>query len=110
SLARRDTYERLFQAHSTDIDVMMLDVIWSSAFAPHLNTDVFTDTDLQQHQEASKRNSKVGDKVVALPWFLDFGVLYYRKDLLETYAGTDKPPKDWKTFEQMAKTIQNGMR
>jgi trehalose/maltose transport system substrate-binding protein len=109
-LERRDIYERLFQAHSTDIDVMMLDVIWSSAFAPHLRTDVFTDADLEQHQEASARNSKIGNKIVALPWFLDFGVLYYRADLLEKYRGSDEPPKDWSTFEEMAKTIQSNER
>jgi trehalose/maltose transport system substrate-binding protein len=44
-----------------------------------------------------------------MPWFTDFGVLYYRTDLLEKY-GFSHPPETWEDLEHMAQTIQDGER
>ena len=44
-----------------------------------------------------------------MPWFGDFGILYYRKDLLEKY-GYSSPPTTWAQLGAMAKKIQDGER
>ena len=44
-----------------------------------------------------------------MPWFGDYGILYYRTDLLKKY-GYSSPPKTWTTLFQMAKKIQDGER
>jgi trehalose/maltose transport system substrate-binding protein len=44
-----------------------------------------------------------------MPWFGDFGMLYYRTDLLEQY-GYDGPPTTWDELEEMAQTVQEGER
>jgi trehalose/maltose transport system substrate-binding protein len=42
-----------------------------------------------------------------MPWFGDFGILYYRTDLLKKY-GYSAPPKTWSQLFAMAKKIQDG--
>ncbi|PYX84444.1 MAG: hypothetical protein DMG68_20795 [Acidobacteria bacterium] len=51
----------------------------------------------------------VKDRVVALPYHADVGVLYYRTDLLTRY-GYHIPPQTWSELEKMAFRIQEGER
>ena len=87
----------------------MLDVVWPGAFAPYL-------VDLEARSSASRRsstppgivaNNTVDGKLVAMPWFGDFGILYYRTDLLKKY-GYKAPPTTWTELFAMAKKIQDG--
>jgi trehalose/maltose transport system substrate-binding protein len=54
-------------------------------------------------------NDTVGGKLVAMPWFGDYGILYYRTDLLTKY-GYRSPPTTWAQLGAMAKKIQDGER
>jgi trehalose/maltose transport system substrate-binding protein len=102
------TYQRLFQAQSPDVDVLTLDVIWPGAFGQHLaDLGPKLGEAAKQHVEGIVKNNTVGGKLVAMPWFTDFGMLYYRTDLLKKY-GYDKPPETWDELEQMAKKIMDG--
>jgi len=102
------TYQRAFEAKSGEIDVMMVDVIWPGAFAPHLAdlTDAFSDM-TNEWYESIVENNTIDGKLIGAPWFGDFGILYYRTDLLEKY-GFDGPPATWDELEQQAKTIMEG--
>ncbi len=101
---------RAFSSKSSSIDVAMLDVVWPGAFAPYL-------VDLKRplgkaarlHAAGIIRNNTVGGKLVAMPWFGDFGILYYRTDLLRKY-GYRSPPKTWTQLFSMARKIQAGER
>ena len=42
-----------------------------------------------------------------MPWFGDYGILYYRTDLLKKY-GYKAPPTTWTDLFKMAKKIQDG--
>jgi trehalose/maltose transport system substrate-binding protein len=102
------TYQRFFQGQSPDIDVMMLDVIWPGAFADNLvDLSAKLGEVAKTHVESIVQNNTVAGKLVAIPWFTDFGMLYYRTDLLQKY-GFAKPPETWDELEQMAKKIQEG--
>lgn len=102
------TYQRAFEAKSGEIDVMMVDVIWPGAFAPHLAdlTDAFSDVSSEWY-ESIVENNTIDGKLIGAPWFGDFGILYYRTDLLEQY-GFDGPPATWDELEQQSKTIMEG--
>lgn len=104
------TYQRVFESQSSDIDVMMLDVIWPGAFAPHLlDLSTAMEAEIALHYDTIITNNTVDERLVAMPWFGDFGMLYYRTDLLEKY-GYAGPPATWDELEEIAATIQAGER
>jgi trehalose/maltose transport system substrate-binding protein len=98
-------------AGSADIDVYQIDVIWPGIMAEHaadLN-EYIPQEEVDAHFPAIVENNTVDSKLVALPWFTDAGLFYYRTDLLEKY-GYDGPPATWDEMEEMATTIQEGER
>ena len=99
---------RAFSTHSSSIDVAMIDVVWPGAFAPFL-VDLKPKLGAQSkiHAAGIVASDTVGGKLVAMPWFGDFGMLYYRTDLLKKY-GYSKPPTTWTQLFAMAKKIQDG--
>jgi trehalose/maltose transport system substrate-binding protein len=99
---------RAFATHSSSFDVAMIDVVWPGAFAPYL-VDLKPKLGAQSkiHAAGIVKNDTVKGKLVAMPWFGDFGMLYYRTDLLKKY-GYSKPPTTWTQLFAMAKKIQDG--
>ncbi|MFL6036995.1 MAG: extracellular solute-binding protein, partial [Gaiellaceae bacterium] len=99
---------RAFSTHSSSIDVAMIDVVWPGAFAPFLvDLKPKLGGQAKQHSQGIIQNNTIGGKLVAMPWFGDFGMLYYRTDLLKKY-GYKRPPASWTQLFQMAAKIQNG--
>jgi trehalose/maltose transport system substrate-binding protein len=99
---------RNFSSHSSSIDVMMLDVVWPGAFAPYL-VDLKPALGKAARAQAAGivANDTVGGHLVAMPWFGDYGILYYRTDLLQKY-GYSSPPTTWQELGDMAAKIQAG--
>ena len=103
-------YQQILASHSSDIDIFQIDVVWPGTLAPHL-------VDLSQYigGDATRQffptliaNDTVGGKLVAMPWFTNAGVLYYRKDLLKKYGA--QPPTTWQQLTDIARRIQNAER
>lgn len=107
---RLAVYLQYLNAKSPEIDIYMIDVIWPGDLAEHL-------IDLNKYGlgEAAKdhfprivENNTVDGALVAMPWFTDAGLLYYRTDLLDKYGYS--PPKTWDELEETAAAIQEGER
>jgi trehalose/maltose transport system substrate-binding protein len=99
---------RAFSAKSSSIDVAMIDVVWPGAFAPYLvNLKPKLGAQSKLHAAGIVANDTINGKLVAMPWFGDYGILYYRTDLLKKY-GYSKPPTTWNQLFQMAAKIQAG--
>jgi trehalose/maltose transport system substrate-binding protein len=101
---------RLFSSHSSSADVVMMDVVWPGAFAKYLvDLKKPLGKAAKKHLKILVQNGTIGGKLVAFPWFSDYGILYYRTDLLKKY-GYKSPPKTWSQLASMAKKIQAGER
>src|SRR5699024_5761057 len=61
------------------------------------------------HFPAIVENNTVDGRLVAMPWFTDAGLLYYRTDLLKEY-GYDGPPETWDELKDMSETVMAGER
>ncbi len=108
-----DAYAQLarnFSSHSSHVDVAMFDVIWPGAFAKYLiNLEPKLGKASKMHIKSIVKNGTVGGRLVVMPWFSDYGILFYRKDLLKKY-GYKHPPRTWSELGHMARKIQNGQR
>jgi trehalose/maltose transport system substrate-binding protein len=103
-------YQQILAANSADIDVFQIDVIWPGILANHF-IDLAEHIDqeiVDQHFATIVQNNTVDGRLVAMPWFTDAGLLYYRADLLEKYGM--QPPTTWQELTETARAIQDGER
>ncbi len=98
-------YQQLLAAGSGDIDVLQIDVIWPGLLANHLlDLAPYAGDRRRDHFPAIIANDTVRGRLVAMPWFADVPLLYYRKDLLERYGlGV---PRTWRELTATARRIQ----
>ncbi|MCU0495671.1 MAG: extracellular solute-binding protein, partial [Chloroflexaceae bacterium] len=103
-------YLRLCEDVSNDIDVIMLDLVWTDALAPYLvDLQPALGTETKHYYARIIENNTIDGRLVAMPWIFDVGMLYYRLDLLQKY-GFAAPPTTWDELEQQAQVIAAGER
>lgn len=107
---RLTIYQQQFAAESDDIDIYQMDIVWPGLLANHLEdlTPYIAQEEISKYLSNVISNNTVGGKLVMLPWFINIGFLYYRKDLLEKYGF--EPPETWEDLEKIAQTIQQEER
>jgi trehalose/maltose transport system substrate-binding protein len=102
-------YQQLLAAQAHQVDVLQIDVVWPGLLADHLvDLAPFTKGTEKQHFANLIANNTVGGRLVAMPWFANAGLLFYRRDLLDKYGL--KPPATWQELAASARTIQAGER
>jgi trehalose/maltose transport system substrate-binding protein len=102
-------YQQLLGAGADDIDVLQVDVVWPGILATHLvDLAPMTAGAEEAHFRAIIENNTVAGRLVAMPWFTDAGVLYYRTDLLEKYG--EAVPRTWAELTRTAARIQAAER
>jgi multiple sugar transport system substrate-binding protein len=100
-------YATHLEAKATDFDGFALDVIWVTEFrragwlrelTPYLGPEGLADFFPGPLQAATYKG-----RIYTVPWFLDAGVLYYRRDLLDKYGLS--PPRTYAELTQAAQLI-----
>jgi multiple sugar transport system substrate-binding protein len=95
------------EGRSTDFDVFSLDVIWVPEFArAGWLLDLSPSLPAEERKKffpAAMEAVTVEGKIFAIPWYIDAGVLYYRKDLLAKYGFS--PPETWYDLVRIAQHI-----
>lgn len=97
-------------SQSSDIDIYLVDTTWPGMLANHfidLKPYISEET-LKQYHPSLINNNTVDGKLIAMPWYIDMGLLFYRKDLLDKYKLP--VPTTWKELESTAKIIQDKER
>jgi len=91
-------------------DVYGIDVIWPGMLAEYfVDLKPYFANEVSLQFPAIAAGYTVDDKLVALAYRADIGLLYYRTDLLRQY-GYRGPPRTWDDLEIMAARIQAGER
>ncbi len=108
--AQLELYRQLLETESSDVDIFQVDITWPGLLSEHF-------LDLRRHFEpdhvASHFDSIVSGltrdgKLLAMPWYTDAPMLYYRADLLDRYGVS--VPDTWEQMTEVARIIQEGER
>ncbi|HDS08841.1 MAG TPA: ABC transporter substrate-binding protein [Firmicutes bacterium] len=105
------------QAKKSDPDVFLMDIAWIAQFAASgwllpLSNDksdgVRIDTE-PFFKNIIQRADIYNGELIALPVYIDGGLLYYRKDLIND-AGFENPPETWDDLVEISLKVQNEVR
>ncbi len=114
---RRQNLVIALAARKRDPDVFLMDVAWLAQFAasrwlapldPILAKGGCADRNDFFPRILAEVDTFDG-ALVALPVYVDAGLLYYRRDLLREY-GLGEPPRTWDELVRDAETVQKGER
>ncbi|TDH61586.1 ABC transporter substrate-binding protein [Dankookia rubra] len=103
-------YQQRLQTGSSDIDVFQIDMVWMNTLATHLIdlSGSIGRGEVAQHFGPMIENNTVNGRLVAMPWFVNAGLLYYRQDLLEKYGR--RVPETWQELTETARLVMEGER
>ncbi len=109
STDRLALYLQMLASRARDIDVLQIDVVWAGMLASHL-TDLkpYVGDTPKAHFPVLIENDTIDGRLVAMPWWTDVGVLYFRKDLLAQHGLS--PPGTWQEMTVAAKKIMDAER
>ncbi len=95
------------EGKSSEFDVFAMDVIWVQEFARagwlRNLSSLLPPLDRQGFFPGPMQAVTYEGEIYAVPWYIDAGLLYYRKDLLDKYGF--QPPKTWKELVDTARAI-----
>lgn len=95
------------EAGASDFDVFAIDVIWVAEFAKagwlRDLTELLPEKERAAFFAGPIEAVTIDGRVYAIPWFIDAGLLYYRKDLLAEYGFP--PPPTWGKLVRIAYDI-----
>lgn len=101
---RHQLYVQWLNAGADDPDVLQLDIIWTAEFAgAGWIAPLDAAGDVTDFFPAAIAANRWRDRLYALPWFVDVGLLYWRTDLL------DAPPDSVAALQMAARrAVQTG--
>ena len=109
---RKEILARSLRSKSERMDVFAVDLIWGPRFAKWafpLNT-YFDGADLINFWGHTIESCRYQGKLIAIPFYTDVGLMYYRKDLLDEIGVTDSTLLEsitWEDFIKLGKRFKN---
>lgn len=102
------------KSKQNDPDVFLMDVAWISQFAESNWLEPLDDISSEMgagvfFDRVLTLSDSYGGNLLALPVYVDGGLLYYRKDLLARY-GYEMPPETWEQLVAISRKIQGEVR
>ncbi|MGA6826200.1 ABC transporter substrate-binding protein [Nitrospira sp. NS4] len=95
------------EGKSVPFDLLAVDVIWVQEFARagwiQPVDQGLPDPERKTFVAGALESATYEARLYALPWYVDAGVLYYRRDLLERYGFA--PPKTWPELARITRAI-----
>ena len=98
----------LLAAQVDDVDVLETYIDWAGALAKNLVDLRSIPGHVEGHFPAGLEAFTIDGRLVAVPWYLGVGRLFYRRDLLEKYEL--RVPQTWEELATSARTVQDGER
>lgn len=113
---RRQSLVTALRSKKRNPDVFLMDVAWVPQFAASGWLSPLSELISSLPNGAGPFFSRIieqadtyNDTLIALPVYVDGGVLYYRTDLLDKY-GIDAPPRTWAQLREYSLTVMEGER
>ncbi|KAI8852909.1 hypothetical protein BC829DRAFT_440237 [Chytridium lagenaria] len=96
----------LLRYNSSEYDIYQIDVVWPGDLGEKfLDLAPYIPDSLKAiHNPGIYNANNIQGKQVAVPFYADYGILYYRTDLLEKY-NISQPPETWDEMEQIMEKI-----
>lgn len=92
------------------IDIVDSDVTWPAIFVNagwvEPLDDLFTQDELDEYLASAIDSATINNKLYGIPYRIDSGMLYYRKDLLDKYSIA--PPNTWEELVSASELIIEG--
>jgi len=101
------SYLREFETGSPRADVYAIDIVWPGILSDYAEDLHPAFGDMSDMVPGLVENNTVRGKLIAVPYFVEISLLYYRRDLLKKYYFT-QPPQTWNELEQQANVIAKG--
>jgi trehalose/maltose transport system substrate-binding protein len=109
SSERLALYEQVLGSGSDKIDVFQVDVVWPGLLGSHFIDLAPYAHGAQQGMFADFVGADTKDgRLVAMPWFMNGGLLFYRQDLLARYGLA--VPQTWAELAADARRVQDAER
>lgn len=93
-------------------DLLAIDTIWAQEFAKARwiapLDEVLTPTEREDFFPGPIEAATFQGHLYAVPWYVDAGVLYYRRDLLDRHGF--EPPRTWPELTRIAKLVLDAER
>jgi trehalose/maltose transport system substrate-binding protein len=106
---RLGIYQQFLAEKSSVVDVYTIDIVWAGVLGNYLvDLSKSAGGAVAAHFPAIIKNNTINGKLIAMPWFADAGLLYYRKDLLKKY--NEGVPETWEELASTAKRVQDAER
>lgn len=105
----KNPYNFFFPARGSDYDLVYMDIIWVARFADQdwlmdLSNKI-SDKELNRFLPNDLNGGRYKKRLYRIPFHSDTGVLYYRKDLLESLT-IKHPPETFKELKDFSQQLQ----